>query len=248
MFFMNTDGQPFADEKLNRDYVEFLDKQRTTLARFAIDAADFHPCPDDATGQSAFDRHYVYHTAWAARVLKEQGVEAHVDISSYLYFSTLVSAFIPVRYYEYRPCDLALSGFSAGHQDLMGLSFEDGSIPSLSCMHVVEHIGLGRYGDKIDPDGDLKAISELKRVVAPGGLLLFVTPCGAKSRICFNAHRIYTYAQVMSYFEGFEPIKVSLITDQPDDPDFIDQATEEDFNRQRYGCGCFALRKIKNHG
>ena len=245
---MNTDGQLFADEKLNRDYVEFLDKQKATLARFAIDAADFHPCPGDATSQSTFDRHYVYHTAWAARVLRQQGVAAHVDISSLVYFSTILSAFIPVKFYEYRPASLILSDFSLEHQDLMGLTFESGSIPSLSCMHVVEHIGLGRYGDKIDPDGDLKAMSELKRVVAPGGLLLFVTPCGAKSRICFNAHRIYTYAQVLSYFEGFEAIKVSLVTDCPGDPDFIDQAMEEDFNRQRYGCGCFALRKLKNHG
>ncbi len=33
-------------------------------------------------------------------------------------------------------------------------------------MHVVEHVGLGRYGDPLDPDGDLKAIAELKRVTA----------------------------------------------------------------------------------
>ena len=244
---MNTNGQPFADEKLNRDYTEFLEKQNETLVRFSIDAADFHPCPDDATGQSVFDRHYVYHTAWAARFLKDQNVSSHVDISSFLYFSTILSAFIPVQYYEYRPCELALSGFTAGHQNLMGLSFEDESVHSLSCMHVVEHIGLGRYGDVIDPDGDLKAISELKRVVAPGGLLLFVVPCGSRSKICFNAHRIYTYAQVISYFEGFELMKVSLVTDHPDDPRLIEQATMADFDRQQYGCGCFAFRKINNH-
>ena len=48
------------------------------------------------------------------------------------------------------------------------LPFEDESVESLSCMHVVEHIGLGRYGDILDPDGDSKAISELKRALAVG--------------------------------------------------------------------------------
>jgi hypothetical protein len=37
-------------------------------------------------------------------------------------------------------------------------------------MHVVEHIGLGRYGEPMDEQGDLKAIEELKRVLAPGGI------------------------------------------------------------------------------
>lgn len=240
---MNVNDLPFSDEKLNRDYVKFLEKQKHTPARFSVDETDFHPCTGDATTHSAFDRHYVYHTAWAARLLKQQGVAAHVDISSLIYFSTILSAFIPVQYYEYRPDSLTLSDFDIGHQDLMGLSFESESIPSLSCMHVVEHIGLGRYGDEIDPDGDLKAISELKRVVAKGGLLLFVVPCGSQSRICFNAHRIYTYGQVLSYFEGFDLLETALITDGGDDPDFIEQATEADFDRQRYGCGCFAFRK-----
>ncbi len=43
------------------------------------------------------------------------------------------------------------------------------SVESLSCKHVIEHIGLGRYGDVLDPGGDLKAISELKRALAVGG-------------------------------------------------------------------------------
>ena len=39
-------------------------------------------------------------------------------------------------------------------------------------MHVVEHIGLGRYGDQVDPDGDLMAMKELERVTAKLGKLL----------------------------------------------------------------------------
>ena len=52
-------------------------------------------------------------------------------------------------------------------------------------MHVIEHIGLGRYGDEMDPDGDLKAIDELKRVLSRKGDLLFVVPVG-KPKIMYN--------------------------------------------------------------
>jgi SAM-dependent methyltransferase len=211
--------------------------------RFALKAEWFHPCMEDATGRSDFDRHYVYHTAWAARRVGLHAPVRHVDISSFLYFSTLLSAFVPVDFYEFRPTDLVLEGLSVRHADLMALPFADASVHSLSCLHVVEHIGLGRYGDPIDPDGDLKAFAELRRVVAPGGVLLLALPCGFESRICFNAHRIYTHAQVLGMFEGFELTHCALVTDSLEHPHWLDRAGASDFDRQQYGCGCFEFRR-----
>jgi hypothetical protein len=106
-------------------------------------------------------------------------------------------------------------------------------------MHTVEHIGLGRYGDEMDPDGDLKAIKEIKRVLAIDGNLLFVVPIG-KPKIMFNAHRIYSYDQIMQYFSDFELKKFSLITD---DGDFIQNSTKDTADEQKYGCGCFWFKK-----
>src|SRR2546430_12288402 len=47
--------------------------------------------------------------------------------------------------------------------------FGDLELSSVSCLHVAEHIGLGRYGDAIDPLGTRKAIGELARVLAVDG-------------------------------------------------------------------------------
>ncbi len=105
----------------------------------------------------------------------------HVDIGSSLFFVGNVSAYQPMVHYDYRPPALALPGVDVGAADLLNLAFADGSIASLSCMHVVEHVGLGRYGDTLDPAGDVKACAELSRVLAPGGQLLFVTPVGQAS-------------------------------------------------------------------
>lgn len=111
-------------------------------------------------------------------------------------------------------------------------------------MHVIEHIGLGRYGDPIDVDGDLKAISELKRVLMGGGNLFFVVPIGGVAKIMFNAHRIYTYKQVMSYFKDYDLMEFSLIPDNSSQG-IIENATQEQSDAQNYGCGCFWFRKRK---
>ncbi len=209
--------------------------------RFLVEDKDKYPCLNDKYTTTSFDKHYVYHTAWAVRKLKEINPSEHVDISSLTYFSTLVSAFIPIRFYDYRPVHIELSNFSCGHADITKLEFKDDSIRSLSCMHVVEHIGLGRYGDPLDVDGDLKAISELKRVVAVGGHLLFVVPIG-KAKIMFNAHRIYAYEQIVTYFEDFDLLEFTLIPDQSNEG-LIVNATKEQADQQNYGCGCFVFRK-----
>ena len=118
--------------------------------RLSLKIADMHPCLTDKISSTPFDHHYIYHPAWAARVLAETKPAEHIDISSILSFCSIVSAFIPIKFYDYRPAHLQLSNYSSGFADLKKLPFENDSIASISCMHTVEHIGLGRYGDELD--------------------------------------------------------------------------------------------------
>jgi len=197
----------------------------------------------DNTPNTAFDYHYIYHPAWAARIIKKINSETHIDISSTLSFSSMLSAFVPVEFYDYRPANIKLDGLESKKADLLCLPFKSGSIRSISCMHTVEHIGLGRYGDPMDQEADLKAIKELKRVTAPGGNLIFVVPVG-RPKIAFNAHRIYSYGQILSYFKGFRLQEFSLIPDSAERDGIVANATQELADKQRYGCGCFWF--IKN--
>jgi SAM-dependent methyltransferase len=213
------------------DYLKFVKTEK----RFSVNILDFYPCIKDKTVKTDFDAHYVYHTSWAARKVKEINPKIHTDISSSLYFSGIVSAFVPVNFYDYRPADLNLSNLKSSHADLTNLDFMDNSINSLSCMHTVEHIGLGRYGDPINTDSDLKAISELKRVLSISGSLLFVVPVG-EPKIEYNAHRIYSYEMIMEYFKDLKLKEFSLINDYGK---FIENASPELVRNQKYGCGCF---------
>ncbi|RYZ00074.1 MAG: DUF268 domain-containing protein [Chitinophagaceae bacterium] len=222
------------------EFVAELKKfRKMSDGRFPIETKDIYPCLTDKIKYTPFDQHYTYHPAWAARKLAQIRPAKHVDISSILSFSTIVSAFIPTEFYDYRPAEFYQEGFSSGFADLKALSFADGSIASLSCMHTIEHIGLGRYGDALDPLGDLKAISELKRVLAPEGDLLFVTPVG-KPKIEFNGQRIYSYEQVVEYFSPLTLKEFSLI---PDQGGMIEHAAPSLVAQQAYGCGCFWFKK-----
>ena len=222
----------------------FAFSRSITGPRFALRWRDRWLCWGDATSQTSFDRHYVFHTAWACRVLAQSKPALHVDISSSLYFVSNASAFVPMEFYDYRPAQLGLAGLKCDHANLTQLHFADASVASLSCMHVVEHIGLARYGDPLDYDGDLKAIAELRRVVASGGQLLFVVPIGGESRIQFNAHRIYTYHQVLSMFPDFDLVEFALIPDEGNQLGLVRQANEVMSDQQHYGCGCFWLKKM----
>jgi len=192
------------------------------------------------TINTGFDAHYIYHPAWAIRIVKQINPEIHIDISSTLHFCSMLSAFMPTIFYDYRPALLTLSGLKCDKADLTNLFLESNSIESLSCMHTIEHVGLGRYGDPIDPEGDLKAINELQRVVKKGGNLLIVLPVGLP-KLEFNAHRIYSFEMIDSLFNDFVLKDFSLITDKKE---FIESASPTLVEKQKYGCGCFWYEKI----
>lgn len=196
---------------------------------------------DDSDPEKHFDAHYIYHTAWAARILSNRPPEIHYDFSSSLYFASIVSAFVPVVFSDYRPAKLNLAGYRGLQCDLLNLQFNNESLDSISCMHVLEHIGLGRYGDTLNPSGDISACNELQRVAKQGARVLVVVPVG-HARIEFNAHRIYQFEQVLEMFWDCSLTSCSLL---PDDSScgLLPNAAPALFNEQRYGCGCFEFRK-----
>lgn len=221
-----------------KDLFNFI---RKSDGRLKFKIKDLNPKIKDKTKETNFDLHYIYHPAWAARILFKTKPEKHIDISSTIHFSSLISSFIKTEFYDYRPADITLDNLKSEKADLNNLPFGDNSINSISCMHTVEHIGLGRHGDKIDPSGDIKAIKELKRVLAKNGNLLFVVPVG-KPKLCFNAHRIYSYEQIKKYFEDLKLEEFSLISEKY--KKIIKNADPKLAYQESYGCGCFWFKKI----
>lgn len=222
-------------KKFKIDFNTFINNG--TGRNFVIDWKDCLPKLHDNSKYTSFDSHYIYHPAWAARVIKEIAPRRHVDFSSSLHFCTLISAFVPTVFYDYRPAFLNLSSLECKSGNLTNLALSDNSIECLSCLHTIEHIGLGRYGDELDPNGDLKAIVELQRVASDH--ILIVVPVG-ESRIYFNAHRVYDPKEFCDLFDKCKLIQFSFVDDFGE---FVMPAKIEDVVNQKYACGCFYFRK-----
>jgi SAM-dependent methyltransferase len=105
---------------------------------------------------------------------------------------------------------------------------------------VIEHIGLGRYGDPLDPKGSIKAAAELQRVLRPGGKLYLSLPIG-RERVCFNAHRVHAPSTVLGMFAQMKLMEFSLVDDEAQ---YIEHASLKNADKLEYGCGLFIFKKL----
>lgn len=204
-----------------------------------IKLLDTYPILYEKSSGTPFDPHYFYQDVWAFKKIYANRPKEHFDISSKLIFAGLLSAITKVTYVDFHPLKITLSNFNFKEGDIVSLPFQKNSILSLSCLNVAEHIGLGRYGDKLDPYGTKKACKELARILAPKGNLYFSGPVG-KERVCFNAHRVNSPKKIIEYFKDLKLVELSAIDDQNN---FIENINIETLENSSFACGLFWFTK-----
>jgi SAM-dependent methyltransferase len=210
-------------------------KFRPSLSRIYYMSADRYASSGSATG------HYFHQDLWAARRVFDKNIKIHVDVASRIDgFVAHLLTFCTVNYVDIRPLPGRTSGLNFVEGTILNLPFENNSVDSLSCLHVLEHIGLGRYGDPVDPEGWLKGAQELQRVVAKGGRLYFGTPVG-KETLHFDAHRIFDPQTIIDAFSGLKLVEFSLIDDKG--RELLENASLDLARACRYGCGLFIFEK-----
>jgi hypothetical protein len=201
--------------------------------------ADMMPSLHERSRTHEIDAHYFYVNAWAARRVLTATPSLHVDIGSQAVLPSILAASLPVVFIDYRPLRVRVSGLQSIAGDILQLPLADSSVTSLSCLHVAEHIGLGRYGDRIDPAGTRKAALELTRVLAPGGSLLFAVPVG-RERVVFNAHRVHAAATIQHYFSSLTLEEFAGVDDRGI---WHEDVTVDRFRDNEYACGMFRFTK-----
>jgi SAM-dependent methyltransferase len=201
--------------------------------------ADAYPCLTDSVKSTPFDAHYFFQGAWLARKVAQRRPVRHMDVGSSVMTIAALSGFVETVFVDYRPLRVALPNLECRAGNITGLPFEDDSVESLSCLHVIEHIGLGRYGDPLDPQGSLVAARELQRIVRPGGDLYLSTPVG-RERVCFNAHRVFAPDSVVAMFDRMELVAFSFVDDAGN---LVEDSDTQAAQSNEYACGLFHFRK-----
>jgi hypothetical protein len=206
---------------------------------WSVKAVDSYPCLADRLPTTPFDPHYFYQGNWLARRLAEAKPRQHVDIGSSALTIGVLSAHVPTIFVDYRPLVVRQNGLACVAGDINSLPFADWSVTSLSCLHVIEHIGLGRYGDPLNVDGARLAAEELQRLVGQGGTLYLSTPIG-RQRVCFNAHRVFAPATILSLFSQLQLARFSYVSDDGTLHENVSPALVPELE---YGCGFFEFRR-----
>ncbi|MHB8580863.1 MAG: DUF268 domain-containing protein [Ignavibacteriaceae bacterium] len=191
------------------DYFHFEKGSKSYNDQFKIYC--MYPRLNDKTKFTPLEPIYFFQDAWAAKKIFDLKPKHHYDVGSSAKTISIISQFVPTTMVDIRPLGLKLENLFFMEGSVLNLPFEDNSIESISSLCVIEHIGLGRYGDEIDILGSKKAIRELIRVSAHNGMILFSVPVDEENKVFFNAHRAFTREYIITQFNCCELIEEKYI-------------------------------------
>src|SRR5581483_11340609 len=175
-----------------------------------------YPCPFDRVQDSGeTTSQYLLQDLYVANRVYMNNPRRHVDVGSRIDgFVTHVASFRELEVFDVRPLSPPPFHVTFTRADLTSTAFGfDEYCDSVSCLHALEHFGLGRYGDPLDADGHKKGLHNLWRMLEHGGTLYLSVPIGPQ-RIEFNAHRVFSDPYLLELFrDRFVVVGFSLIDD-----------------------------------
>lgn len=204
-----------------------------------ISILDLQPALHDKKSKAGVGDESFYQNAWALRIIRENSPKEHVDVGSNTLFIAMLSGLMPVTAIDIRPFRANLDGLQFRRGDILNLPYEDRTVVSMSCLHTIEHVGLGRYGDRLNPEGSHKAIKELMRVLAPVSNLYVAVPVG-RATVRFNYTRVFSPQYIIDEFRELDLIELSGIGP---DKEFQRNIDINLLSSIEYGIGLFHFRK-----
>lgn len=182
---------------------------------------------------------YFYQDTWFARKLFAGCPRQHVDIGSQLISIGVISQLIPTIYVDVRNLKICLPGLEFRQGSLEALPFESGSVESISSLNVIEHCGLGRYGDALDPLGSDKACAEICRVARTGASIYVAVPTERHSTTRFNANRIFNPDDFQSKFSDVILTEEAYTTSEG-----MANRAQYEYMNMPYSYGCFHFLRV----
>ena len=168
-----------------RDYFHFRSRYKGCLKLM--------PCLHDWYEEGGTTKNeYFWQDLLVARMIYEAKPQKHVDIGSLVDgFIAHLASFREIEVFDVRPITTQIPGLKFKQANLMEpLEGMHGYCDSVSCLHALEHFGLGRYGDPIDLEGVERGFVNMANLLRNGGIFYLSVPIGI-ARVEFNAGRVF---------------------------------------------------------
>jgi len=225
-------------------------KRQLNKSIYPFKISSFYPVLNDAfKTNGATSGHYFHQDLFVAQQINKRTPRIHFDVGSRIDgFVAHVASFRDVEVVDVRPTTLEIPNMKFHKADLSNPipSALKGVCDSISCLHALEHFGLGRYGDVIDVNGYQKGFKNLIDMLEDGGILYLSIPIG-KQRIEFNAHRVFSILTISNMVDDAN-CKIENFSYVDDSGNFhknivLNVATIDSSFNCSYGCGIFEIRK-----
>jgi len=192
--------------------------------------------------------HYFHQDLLVAQKVFTNNPNKHVDVgSSVAGLVAHIASFREIDVFDIRPLSVNIENINFIAADFMQVDSKlHNYCDSLSCLHVIEHFGLGRYNDPINVNGHLVGLDNMYNILKKGGKFYFSTPIGPQ-RIEFNAHRVFEVSYLLRIFNDKYTINSFSFVDDSGALHRDVKLEEEDINRNfgcNFGCGIFEMTKI----
>lgn len=221
--------------------------QKRQFERMGGAVTHYFPALGDYNQQAGFAKgHYFHQDLAVASYIYKNNPSRHIDIGSRIDgFCAHVASFRPIEIMDIRKLnDVGHPNISFIQADLMDSNNTKANLAdSISCLHAIEHFGLGRYGDPIDPNGHIKGFNNILHMLKPGGTLYISVPIADKNEVCFNAHRLFNPKDILTWADKKYSLCLVQFDYVDDDGNFHRDFNVEQVPRIIYGCGLYTLRK-----
>jgi hypothetical protein len=223
-------------------------KKQARQSNFNFPFGNLYPCLEDSDAESGIaSGHYFHQDLLVASLVFKNKPLKHVDIGSRIDgFVAHVASFREIEVFDIRELSNSMQNISFQRFNLIDKNFSlQDYCDSLSCLHALEHFGLGRYGDGINYEGHIIGWENIYKILKKNGKLYFSVPIG-KQRIEFNAHRVFSMNYLLDLIGSRYKIdSFSYVDDQGNlNRDVALEKNSIDKNYScHYGCGIFELSK-----
>jgi hypothetical protein len=235
-------ASPFKLGRYLNDYRNFKRMGGTVVKSYPV-LQDYSAQAGSGSGQ------YFHQDLLVATLINQRSPVRHIDIGSRIDgFVAHVAAFRKIEVMDVRDLD------DTGHPNISfvkanlmnSAGIERDMSDSISCLHAIEHFGLGRYGDPLDPEGHLKGFRNMLSMLKVDGILYISFPIGMKNGVYFNAHRVFDPAEIYQWLPSDGSYRIERFDYVNDDGRLVKDLELPVRNVSVVdGCGIYSVRRVK---